>query len=74
MGLSSFEMCVCDVLELYERGEIVEDENVVVDCVDWALVVQWCSGYHVRLTRGRSPVRARAEPDTFPLHLTILHY
>ena len=21
----------------------------------------WCSGYHVRLTRGRSPVRARPE-------------
>lgn len=21
----------------------------------------WCSGYHIRLTRGRSPVRARAE-------------
>ena len=25
-------------------------------------VVRWCSGYHVRLTRGRSPVRARVEP------------
>ncbi len=21
----------------------------------------WCSGYHIRLTRGRSPVRSRAE-------------
>jgi hypothetical protein len=28
----------------------------------------WCSGYHIRLTRGRSPVRSRAE--TF-LHLPL---
>ncbi|KAK9887067.1 hypothetical protein WA026_020002, partial [Henosepilachna vigintioctopunctata] len=25
----------------------------------------WCSGYHIRLTRGRSPVRPRAETLVF---------
>ena len=25
----------------------------------------WCSGYHVRLTRARSPVRSRAETSLF---------
>ena len=25
----------------------------------------WCSGYHIRLTRGRSPVRSRAKTYHF---------
>ena len=29
----------------------------------------WCSGYHIRLTRGRSPVRARAETIIIPCGL-----
>lgn len=31
----------------------------------------WCSGYHIRLTRGRSPVRSRAEtrPPSIPCGL-----
>ena len=27
----------------------------------WGQVFPWCSGYHIRLTRGRPPVRSRAE-------------
>ena len=26
----------------------------------------WCSGYHIRLTRGRSPVRSRAKTELIP--------
>ena len=25
----------------------------------------WCSGYHIRLTRGRSPVRSRAKTENY---------
>ena len=35
-------------------------------------VVRWCSGYHVRLTRGRSPVRSRAEPSVLPWLTVVL--
>ena len=31
----------------------------------------WCSGYHIRLTRGRSPVRSRAKTDK---HFSFLFF
>ncbi len=39
-------------------------------CVSPHLLFPWCSGYHIRLTRGRSPVRSRAETDLLPRGLT----
>ena len=29
------------------------------------ILFSWCSGYHIRLTRGRSPVRSRAKAKYF---------
>ena len=33
--------------------------------LNWSVLVLWCSGYHICLTRRRSPVRNRAAPYNF---------
>ena len=35
--------------------------------LNWSVLVLWCSGYHICLTRRRSPVRNRAAPYFFSL-------
>ena len=39
----------------------------------FCLVFPWCSGYHIRLTRGRSPVRSRAETHLLELVLWVIN-
>lgn len=63
------EVVLGDVGLRINLGSRMRCERWMNICAEWArcdgvccLLVQWCSGYHVRLTRGRSPVRARAEP------------
>ena len=35
------------------------------------MLFPWCSGYHIRLTRGRSPVRSRAETNVLHWLLAV---